>query len=86
MPLYEFECISCGYIFEQKQSFDADPVCKCPKCQNKARRLFHPPPIIFKGSGFYVTDYPKEGLKSTEADSRKDGEGEAIGEKSEDSV
>ncbi|MFO8009847.1 MAG: FmdB family zinc ribbon protein [Dehalococcoidia bacterium] len=57
MPIYEYRCTACESCFEMKQSFDAEPVCSCPKCNSEARRQFRPAPIIFKGSGFYVTDY-----------------------------
>lgn len=57
MPTYEYQCSVCEHHFERREGFDADPVCDCPRCQNQARRLFRPAPIIFKGSGFYVTDY-----------------------------
>jgi putative FmdB family regulatory protein len=59
MPTYEYECSSCHHRFEKKQKFDAKPVAVCPKCRGKANRVFHPSPIIFKGSGFYVTDSRK---------------------------
>lgn len=64
MPIYEYKCTTCDFSFERKQSFDAAAVCACPQCQHEARRLFRPAPIIFKGSGFYVTDYPS-GSSST---------------------
>ncbi len=57
MPIYEYECGSCQHRFELKQSFNDKPQAACPKCKKKARRVFHPAPIIFKGSGFYVTDH-----------------------------
>jgi putative FmdB family regulatory protein len=57
MPIYEYQCTVCDHSFEQRQSFDSEPICACPQCENRARRLFKPAPIIFKGSGFYVTDY-----------------------------
>ena len=56
MPIYEYKCDSCSYRFEKKQGFHDEPAATCPKCQEMARRVFHPTPIIFKGSGFYVTD------------------------------
>lgn len=59
MPVYEYECSQCQFRFERKQSFDAEPVAKCPQCQGKARRVINSTPIIFKGSGFYVTDSRK---------------------------
>ena len=61
MPIYEYECFSCGTHFERRQRFDEEPVGVCPSCQGKARRVIHCVPVIFKGSGFYVTDYPRSG-------------------------
>ena len=54
MPIYEYECGTCHSRFERKQKFDEEPVATCPECQ--ARRVLHSTPIIFKGSGFYITD------------------------------
>jgi len=65
MPIYEYECIHCGHHFELKQSFHDKPEAKCPQCKKKAKRIFHPAPIIFKGSGFYVTDHRKGGDSAT---------------------
>jgi len=59
VPIYEYECDSCNFRFEKKQRFDAKPETACPKCQGLAHRVFHPAPVIFKGSGFYVTDNRK---------------------------
>ena len=57
MPIYEYECEKCACRFELKRRFDEDEGSPCcPQCQSKARRLFSAPAIIFKGSGFYVTD------------------------------
>ena len=56
MPIYEYECGLCQFRFERKQGFDEEPIAMCPKCQGKARRVFHSNPVIFKGSGFYSTD------------------------------
>ena len=57
MPIYEYECSSCRSRFERKQRFDEEPVASCPQCSGKARRLIHSVPVVFKGSGFYCTDY-----------------------------
>ena len=65
MPIYEYECIHCGHRFEVKQGFHDKPQAECPQCQKKAKRVFHPAPIIFKGSGFYVTDHRKAGETPT---------------------
>jgi len=59
MPIYEYECTHCGHHFEIKQGFHDKPQADCPQCKKKAKRVFHPSPIIFKGSGFYVTDHRK---------------------------
>jgi len=59
LPIYEYECGECQLRFERKQSFDEEPVAMCPQCQGKARRVLHSIPVIFKGSGFYVTDSRK---------------------------
>ncbi|MBI2855295.1 MAG: zinc ribbon domain-containing protein [Chloroflexi bacterium] len=60
MPIYEYECGSCNHRFELKQGFDAEPVEICPRCQGTSRRMFHSPAIIYKGSGFYTTDYARK--------------------------
>ena len=56
MPTYEYECEQCKTRFEKKQSFHEQPIATCPECEGKVRRVFQPAPIIFRGSGFYVTD------------------------------
>ena len=59
MPLYEYECDACGHRFEVIQKF-SDPLADtCPRCTGAVRKLFSSPAIQFKGSGFYITDYPK---------------------------
>ena len=59
MPTYDFECTKCHHRFERKRSFSDNGGVDCPRCHCEARRLFTAPPIIFKGSGFYVTDQRK---------------------------
>ena len=61
MPLYEYECGSCGRRFERIQKFSDPPVTDCPECGGPVRKLFSSPAIQFKGSGFYITDYAKSG-------------------------
>ncbi len=65
MPTYDYECKSCGHRYELFQSITAEPVKKCPSCQRStARRLIGTgASIIFKGSGFYQTDYRSESYK-----------------------
>ena len=62
MPTYDYECQKCGDVFELFQSIKADPIKKCPKCKGKVIRLIGKGAgIIFKGSGFYHTDYKNKG-------------------------
>jgi putative FmdB family regulatory protein len=62
MPTYEYRCEACGHDFEQFQSITAAPIKKCPQCgKNKVKRLLGTGAgLIFKGSGFYITDYRPE--------------------------
>lgn len=57
MPLYDYECDRCRHLFELRQGFDAEPVATCPICQGNAQRRFHSVAVIFRGSGWYTTDY-----------------------------
>ncbi|MBI4289053.1 MAG: zinc ribbon domain-containing protein [Chloroflexi bacterium] len=77
MPIYEYECTSCKYCFEVKQRFEDDPVATCPQCQQKGRRVLRAVPIIFKGSGFYVTDYRKSSPTTSVEASKETGEKKA---------
>ncbi len=56
MPTYEYQCKTCGHHFEQFQRFSDDPLKECPKCGNEIRRVIYPTGVIFKGSGWYITD------------------------------
>lgn len=74
MPTYEYACTACGYEFEQFQLISAKPLTKCPQCgQRTLQRLIGSGGgIIFKGSGFYQTDYRSESYKkAAEAESKK---------------
>ena len=73
MPTYEYVCSKCGYRFDKFQSMRAEPLRKCPKCSKAAlRRLVGSGAgLIFKGSGFYSTDYRKAGYaKAASTDSK----------------
>lgn len=59
MPLYEYECGSCGHRFERIQKFSDPPEKACPKCGGELHKLVGAPAMKFKGSGWYVTDYGK---------------------------
>jgi putative FmdB family regulatory protein len=65
MPTYEYQCQACGNKFEKFQSISSGPIRKCPKCgKNKVRRLISSGAgLIFKGSGFYITDYRSDSYK-----------------------
>ena len=65
MPTYDYECDACGHEFEHFQRITEDPLKKCPECnKNKLRRLFGTgAAVVFKGSGFYETDYRSESYK-----------------------
>ena len=84
MPIYEYECEKCACRFELKRrlSEDTGSPC-CPKCRGKVRQLFSPSAILFKGSGFYVTDSrsdhnrPSEENKAEPVESGKREEGKA---------
>lgn len=59
MPVYDYKC-ACGNTFECRQTFESEPFAKCSKCGKMAHRQLHCAPIIFKGSGFYITDHRKD--------------------------
>ena len=62
MPLYEYLCGSCGARFERIRKFSDPPLAECPSCGGgPVEKLISSPAIQFKGSGFYITDYPKAG-------------------------
>jgi putative FmdB family regulatory protein len=66
MPTYEYQCDACEHNFDEFQSITAKPLKKCPKCgKSKLRRIFGTgAAILFKGSGFYQTDYRSESYKA----------------------
>lgn len=75
MPTYEYECAKCGKTFEVFQSMKDEPLKTCPdkKCKGKVKRLLGTGAgLIFKGSGFYITDYRSEGYKAA---AKKDSSG-----------
>ena len=77
MPTYDYLCEDCGYEFERFQSIKARPLRKCPICKkNRLKRLIGSGSgLIFKGSGFYQTDYRSENYKKQAKKSEKTGSG-----------
>ena len=71
MPLYEYECKKCHHRFERIQKFSDPHVKKCPDCKGPVEQVVSAPAVQFKGSGWYVTDYPK---KSSGSSSSSNGE------------
>jgi putative FmdB family regulatory protein len=86
MPTYDYECDACGHKLEVFQSITAEPLTKCPECnKKKLRRLLGTgAALMFKGSGFYTTDYRSEGYKKrAEADKKStEGGGDSKGSES----
>jgi putative FmdB family regulatory protein len=88
MPTYDYECDACGHTFELFQSISAPPEKKCPDCgKRKLRRLFGTgAAVVFKGSGFYQTDYRSDSYKKAAekdkpaSDSKAEGKSETKSE------
>jgi putative FmdB family regulatory protein len=57
VPIYGYRCANCGHQFEIQQRMSDEPLKACPKCQGKLNKILYPTGVIFKGSGFYSTDY-----------------------------
>lgn len=77
MPTYEYTCRDCGHTFEIVQSMWDEALTMCPECGGNLRKVFAPPAISFKGSGFYATDHGKK----SKSDGEKKAEGTKTGEK-----
>ena len=68
MPLYEYQCEKCGHRFEKIQKFSDKMVKKCPECGGRVEQMISAPAVQFKGSGWYVTDYPKKSDRPASSD------------------
>jgi putative FmdB family regulatory protein len=66
MPTYEYRCRDCGHSFDIVQKMSDDPLTHCPECGGDLRKVFAPPAISFKGSGFYATDHGKKSKPATD--------------------
>lgn len=60
MPIYEYKCKNCEHVFERFQAVNDQPEKICPMCGGEVKRVFYPAGLIFKGSGFYITDSRKQ--------------------------
>jgi putative FmdB family regulatory protein len=82
MPTYDYKCDACGHQFELFQSITADAETKCPECKKKKlRRLIGPgAAIVFKGSGFYKTDYRSDSYKKQAAADKSASESKSSGD------
>lgn len=79
MPTYEYVCKNCGHRFDVVQSMHDESLTVCPNCgEPRLRKVFAPPAIAFKGSGFYATDHGSKG------ESRRDGESDKGAERPKD--
>ena len=93
MPRYDYRCTVCGEGFELVQSFKEAGSGTCPVCSGAGQRVFHAVPVIYKGSGFYTTDYgrpkppvengSKETKETSSASSNKDNNSSDSGSKTE---
>jgi putative FmdB family regulatory protein len=63
MPTYGYVCKACGHEFDIVQKMADEPLTICPECGGELRKVFAPPAISFKGSGFYATDHGKKATK-----------------------
>ena len=81
MPTYEYKCGECGDVFEEIHGID-EKVDECPACGGPVRRVFHPVGVIFKGSGFYKTDY--KAVSDNGGDKASPGKSEKVSEKAKD--
>lgn len=68
MPTYVYACDSCGTQFERFQSFKDEPLRTCPACASAVRRVFQPVGVVFKGSGWYITDSRKSSSATVSSD------------------
>jgi putative FmdB family regulatory protein len=75
MPTYEYRCKKCGHEFEELQKITASPLTQCPVCHEKAltRVIGGGAGLIFKGEGFYITDYKKSGKDGEKKETKKKG-------------
>ncbi len=73
MPTYSYHCDTCGHDFDAVQKFADDPLQECPECGAPIRRVIQPVGVVFKGSGWYITDSrPKSSSDSSESKTKSE--------------
>ena len=77
MPIYGYRCSNCGHEFEIQQRMSDEPLKVCPQCQGKLTKMLYPTGVIFKGSGFYSTDYKASGKPASSNGSESGSEGKS---------
>lgn len=85
MPTYVYECEDCGVRFERLQSYSDAPLRDCPECSGHVHRVIQPVGVIFKGSGFYVTDNKGKSSTGIPAPKKEDGAPAPAGDKKAES-
>ncbi|MEE9154191.1 MAG: FmdB family zinc ribbon protein [candidate division NC10 bacterium] len=85
MPIYEYQCDVCGHTFEVMQKFSDEPIEVCTRCSGSVHRVLSAPGLVFKGTGWYVTDYASPERKKAMEGEKKEGE-KKEGEKKETST
>lgn len=83
MPIYEYECEACNHRFEVIQKVSDKPIKKCVLCQGKVHKVLSAPGLLFKGSGWYVTDYANPERKKAMEAEKKVGTGDGDSAKTE---
>ncbi len=79
MPIYEYRCLNCGHQFELMQKFSDPPAETCPSCAGVVQKLISRSAFHLKGSGWYVTDYGRNGNANDKAASKNNAEGSSEG-------
>jgi putative FmdB family regulatory protein len=72
MPTYHYQCRDCGHSFDQFQKFSEDPLTVCPSCGGAVQRVIQNVGVVFKGSGWYITDSRKSSDTSSDGSAKKD--------------
>ncbi len=74
MPVYTYQCNSCGVQFDRQQKFSDQPLTRCPECSKKSlKKIYTPVGIVFKGSGFYATDHHSPSGQKPSSNKKEEG-------------